>query len=202
MIFSQNFHEFFFFTPLFVSNLLSYFAEIHCCRAATFPARHNPSRAECDTWNESLWSSSQNTLCISVNTAEARNKQAGRGNRSGTGHRHWQKVKRFQESTHGGVCVLLKDSRLIIRANRRNAFPEPTVTHLTWPSVQNVNQNAGGDGNGHSRVMQLLPTKWEQTRPKLLSDRTSADFTSVPFFLSVSLGTINSDAPKKGVNGD
>lgn len=93
------------------------------------------------------------------------------------------KVKRFQESTHGGVCVFLKDSRLIIRANRRNAF-EPTVTHLTWPSVQNVNQNAGGDGNGHSHVMQLLPTKWAPTRPKLLSDRTSADFTSVPFFFS------------------
>lgn len=40
------------------------------------------------TLETSLSGAPVKALCISVNTAEARNKQAGRGNRSGTGQRH------------------------------------------------------------------------------------------------------------------
>lgn len=162
-----------FFTPIFVSNLLSYFAEILCSCAATLPARHNPSRADCDTWNESFWSSSQSTVHFCQHGWSQ--KQTG-----------WEgKPLRYRTTAltqgetipgkHTGVCVFLNDSRLIIRANWRNGFPEPTVTHdLTFGA-------GGGDGNGHSHVMQLLPTKCEQLRAKLLRLLPTSFFFSVQF---------------------
>lgn len=44
----------------------------------------------------------------------------------------------------------------------------------TRPSVRNVYKNAAGGSNSHSHIIQLLATKWEQMRTKLLSDRLSA----------------------------
>lgn len=163
IIFSPNFNVF---TLFLVPICYLIEAEILTC-VATFPAHLNPPRAECDTWTESLWSSSRNTVHFCKHT-EAGDKQAGRGNLLGASAQAKGETPLLKHT--GGCVCFLERPRLIIRANWRKSFLELMVRPR---SARNVNKNAAGGGDTHSDIIQLLATKWEQMRPKLLSDKLS-----------------------------